>query len=102
MAKVNEATSSMYTGKQSDAPIVGKSGLTKEQLLQEIFDDVYKNAPELEKEMPKKNSKILSSLSFKVQKQPQPVQKTIISGNLIFLNSLLSIFNLFVNIYLNV
>ena len=89
MAKVNEATSSMYTGKQSDAPIVGKSGLTKEQLLQEIFDDVYKNAPELEKEMPKKNSKILSSLSFKVQKQPQPVQKTIISGNLIFLNSLL-------------
>jgi hypothetical protein len=89
--KSNDGMNSYANGDQS--AIVGKSGLSKEQLLQEIFEDVYKNTPELEREMPKKNSKILNGISFKAQKPNQPAQKTIVSGKfshllLLYLNLL--------------
>lgn len=68
MSKIKELISGNNQNLHSGEPVVGKSGLTKEQLLREILEDIYKTTPELEleREMPKKQS--------------APVQKTIVSG----------------------
>lgn len=55
--------------------VVGKSGLTKDQLLLECIEGVYKATPELEREMPKKNLKILNTISLKQQRLPTVVEK---------------------------
>ena len=62
--------------------MIGKSGLTKDQLLLELIDDAYKATPELEREMPKKFSKILHSISLKQPRQQTAVEKLTYSGML--------------------
>lgn len=63
--------------------IVGKSGMTKEQLLKSMMEDFYKATPELEKEMPKKHSKIMESLHKKEVRQEPVADRTVYSGKYI-------------------
>ena len=60
--------------------IIGKTGMDKESLLKSMLEEWYKATPELEKELPKKNSKILENLHKReFQKEPTP-EKTTYSG----------------------
>ena len=60
--------------------VVGRSGLTKEQLLLEWIEDVYKATPEMEREMPKKSLKILNSINLKQQRFPTVIEKINFTG----------------------
>lgn len=61
--------------------MVDGSGMTAQLLCQSIAESAYKEAPELEKLMPKKTSKILNSGLHKQMKEPKIDKQHLNTGN---------------------
>lgn len=61
--------------------MVDGSGMTAQLLCQSIAESAYKEAPELEKLMPKKTSKILNSGLHKQTKEPKIQGQHLNTGN---------------------